>query len=157
MTVRQLVYISKAKTGITRTHIADILFTSRYNNKIHGITGFLIFLKGFFLQVLEGDFTQVNNLLKNILSDERHSGLEIVQDRFVEIHEFITWSMAFVDVGELDNIDVIELSDIQLGEEVINKDGGTEAIKLVKGFLDMLDFKPKILARVTSNNSFRHD
>ena len=52
--------------------LGDILAVSRANNVLLGITGFLIYIDGGFLQILEGDERAVRELFMHTCNDRRH-------------------------------------------------------------------------------------
>ncbi len=75
------------------TNLRDIVSTSQRNNSRDGITGFLIFDKTWFVQILEGDKTQVMETYNRIARDTRHSTATIMNVRDVEARLFPNWTM----------------------------------------------------------------
>jgi len=73
--------------------IRKILQASEDNNFRDGITGFLIFDKASFVQVLEGDQAAVLEAYARISDDPRHNGLTIIATRLVETRAFSDWAM----------------------------------------------------------------
>ena len=72
----QLIYTSQA-TDITwpwpearPETLKNILEKSRANNQIKGITGALVYVEGTFLQILEGNESDVRSLSERIVHDE---------------------------------------------------------------------------------------
>lgn len=95
--IHQLVYYSKSTgTGGGRemlTRLRDILATAQRNNSRVGVTGFLIFDKPWFVQILEGERPEVSKIYGRISRDPRHSGLSIVNLRNIDQRSFPNWSM----------------------------------------------------------------
>ena len=61
-----------------------------------GITGYLYFRRGNFLQYLEGDELIVNALMERIKADERHQVTQIIYDNAIAQRRFPSWSMRFI-------------------------------------------------------------
>lgn len=95
--IHQLVYYSRNTVpGDSRamlTNMREILSVSQRNNSRDGITGFLIFDKTWFVQILEGERAQVTETYKRIARDSRHSGAAIVNVRDVPDRLFPNWTM----------------------------------------------------------------
>ncbi|MCW5517745.1 BLUF domain-containing protein [Muriicola sp. Z0-33] len=96
----QLTYRSEAIEGISMEHINTILQTSRKFNSAHNITGCLIFYKGFFVQLLEGNEEIVKALFDNIEGDKRHNNVDLLSQEQVEQRVFDGWDMAFLNPSE---------------------------------------------------------
>lgn len=138
MSIKQLVYKSKASEFVNRVEIAKLLSTSRTNNDKYDITGILIYYNDRFLQVIEGPPTDISKLFYNIIIDPRNYDVELLQEKTVFERDFINWSMAFVDIGELENIDVIEVA--QLDNITANKGSVMLIIRnFIRKYHDYLD------------------
>lgn len=74
---RQLVYLSRARTDMTLREVYDIIRRSHTNNSRAGLTGALLYLDGYFLQLLEGPSLAVEDCYQRILSDSRHASIEL--------------------------------------------------------------------------------
>lgn len=96
----RLLYVSRAVGPQTTTVTATILATARARNRLSGVGGVLCQGQGLYLQVIEGERSEVNRLYARIVADRRHRDVEIL--RFEEITErrFAKWSMARVDLSE---------------------------------------------------------
>lgn len=93
--VFQLIYHSHflpIGAGPTST-IRAILHASEDNNFRDGITGFLIFDKSAFIQVLEGEEAAVLETYERIGEDPRHNGLTLVATRTLQARAFDGWAM----------------------------------------------------------------
>ena len=73
--------------------IRSILRASEANNFRDGITGFLIFDKSSFVQILEGDQAAVLETYERIGDDPRHAHLTVLATRRVVARDFEGWAM----------------------------------------------------------------
>lgn len=67
-----LIYSSRCVPELSEIELIQILHESRINNENKGISGILLFKKGHFLQVLEGNKQDIIDLYQNIKTDKRH-------------------------------------------------------------------------------------
>ncbi|WP_268123589.1 BLUF domain-containing protein [Roseivirga pacifica] len=102
----QLIYRSKAKPNLTDKDLEDILETARNFNSSQNITGCLLYHKGLFLQLLEGDFNAVNELYNGIRKDTRHSEVITLHMQEAPDRIYNDWSMAFKALKE--NLAILE-------------------------------------------------
>jgi hypothetical protein len=100
MLVRCL-YASRARTPQDEAVLESILLQARRKNGPLGITGLLCFTDGIFLQALEGGRQEVSGLLREILRDERHSDVEIIQFEEIAERRFAAWTMGRVNAAEV--------------------------------------------------------
>ncbi|MBX9930182.1 MAG: BLUF domain-containing protein [Methylobacterium sp.] len=95
--IHQLVYYSRNTVpGGDRamlTNLREIVSVSQRNNSRDGVTGFLIFDKTWFIQVLEGERSQVTETYARIGRDTRHSSATIMNVRDVPNRLFPNWTM----------------------------------------------------------------
>jgi hypothetical protein len=103
MRIKSLTYVSKARPGLRDDDIAAIHHIALDLNVLDGITGLLIYNGERFLQIVEGAEDAVDDLLRRLLADPRHSELTVVDERFIGQPQFPDWSMklAKVSVGYL--------------------------------------------------------
>ena len=80
--------------------LTSLLEQSRTRNSLSGITGLLIYDRGAFLQVLEGDREDVEKIFSSILRDERHTRIKVLTRESKPRREFTTWSMAWADISQ---------------------------------------------------------
>jgi Sensors of blue-light using FAD len=105
--VYQLIYSSRFKpTKIAATSsLRDILRVSETNNYRDGLTGFLIFDKVSFVQVLEGHQVDVAAAYARIAADPRHDNLTVIAQRTVKARDFADWSMGgFIRGPEVEDL-----------------------------------------------------
>lgn len=90
----QLVYHSRfTGTGGALGTVREILTRSQNNNFHNNVTGFLIFDKISFVQVLEGERAAVEDTYARILGDTRHADITLVATREIDARDFPEWSM----------------------------------------------------------------
>lgn len=94
ITMYQLIYCSRfTGTGGALSTVREILAQSQQNNFQNTITGFLIFDKTHFVQVLEGEEQVVQDTYARLLGDSRHADIVPIAARAVEKRDFPEWSM----------------------------------------------------------------
>ena len=100
----RLLYISRAVGAITTTMTGSILASARVHNRVAGITGVLCQGQGLFIQILEGERSNVNRLYATLIKDKRHQDVEMVAIEEIQTRRFPEWSMAHVFISENDPI-----------------------------------------------------
>ena len=98
-----LIYRSYSKQNITVNEIQKILNSAHIFNSQHNITGCLIYFNNYFIQFLEGDKEQVENLFYNkIMKDKRHQKIELLlsENTTHEKRLFQNWKMAYYHVKQ---------------------------------------------------------
>ena len=98
----RLLYVSQPVGPITTTTTTLILEKSTAHNKKENITGVLCQGSGLFLQVLEGERSQVNLLYARIMSDRTHRNVELLSMEEITHRRFGQWSMALVYLSKDD-------------------------------------------------------
>ncbi|MGP5176505.1 BLUF domain-containing protein [Psychrobacter immobilis] len=103
-----IAYISKAlncdRNISIPTGLSDIVRISRYKNPKSQITGIISYREGQYLQVLEGPYLEVDNLMSKIASDPRHKDIWVFLDVRIAKRSFPSWGVSvfdFVDQGPL--------------------------------------------------------
>lgn len=89
----QLVYISYRNSHCNNKEIENILESSRRNNYNKNITGVLLYSDKKFLQVLEGERKQVNELYDFIKTDSRHRNAVLISLSPIMERTFPSWQM----------------------------------------------------------------
>lgn len=92
-----LVYQSKAKPVFGIQEIQEMLEKARRFNQKHGITGYLLFYKGDFIQYLEGSKKGLLSLFWKIQQDERHEFVTLLSFEEIKNREFEDWDMGYED------------------------------------------------------------
>lgn len=102
MSLYQLFYVSTARPNIQQTDINSILRSAHSFNPLHDLTGLLLFRGGYFVQVLEGEKKEVQNIYNKITTDPRHHNHLVIFERYEEQRMFGQWSMGFCKIEDID-------------------------------------------------------
>lgn len=107
----RLLYVSRSAQPVSDAFIESILQQSRKHNPELGITGVLCQSGEFFLQVLEGGRTAVNQLYSQIVRDDRHRDVMVLH--YEEVHErrFASWTMAQVKLTRVNPTTLLKYSE----------------------------------------------
>ena len=91
-------YTSLARLDLQEADLEAIHRSARDHNALDGITGLLVFNGTHFLQIIEGSEEAIDDLIKRLREDPRHTGFEIRDRRRIEARSFPDWSMELVRV-----------------------------------------------------------
>jgi hypothetical protein len=83
MSLYCLVYTSFACQKISDDDLQDLISKTRKKNETRDVTGVLLFLDPFFMQVLEGEETMVNDLFNLIKQDPRHDKVSLIYRKLI--------------------------------------------------------------------------
>ncbi len=97
-----LIYVSSAVKPFSPDELVELLIKSRAHNSSAGISGLLLYKKGNFMQLLEGDEQVVRALHDKIGRDVRHKGLITLLQGPLSERQFPDWSMCFYDLTSAD-------------------------------------------------------
>lgn len=104
-----LVYASQAADNFSEIDLIDILKLSRLENVKKGITGVLIYHNGYFLQMLEGDFSALNTLFHEyICKDIRHNNIVTLFQEYKPKRDFPNWNMGFYSDVEATELNLLK-------------------------------------------------
>jgi hypothetical protein len=98
MSLKQLVYLSRAVRPMTPRDLDSLRVTAARNNPQRRVTGALLYVGGNFLQLLEGDAIEVDSLFAKIQKDSRHTDCRVLALAPAERRLFPDWSMNVIDV-----------------------------------------------------------
>ncbi|WP_144395416.1 BLUF domain-containing protein [Pleionea sediminis] len=82
-----------------RADLADIYKASLQNNCRHGISGVLIHNNQHFLQTIEGEPEDVENLMRIISQDKRHSDVKILIKEECSSRQYNQWNMQPINLA----------------------------------------------------------
>lgn len=99
MALKSLTYTSLAGLDLEAADLEAIHRTAREINALEGITGLLVFNGTHFLQIVEGAPDAVDALVERLRRDPRHTGVEVRDERDVDVRSFPDWSMELVRVS----------------------------------------------------------
>ena len=89
----QVTYVSVARSTLEADELFKIIEVSSRNNSRDDLTGFLVFSKNKFFQLIEGPDQQLYGLLSRINADPRHSEIQILSRTTVATRAFPRWHM----------------------------------------------------------------
>lgn len=89
----QLVYTSREFRPMSEAELKRLVTRSQIRNKQEGVTGFLYYSAGTFLQMLEGDEATVSATFARIEDDYRHIIASILHRGPAEERLFANWTM----------------------------------------------------------------
>lgn len=95
-TIRRIIYASTAANVTFKTAL-DILNIANQNNNTYGITGMLLFNGTYFLQCIEGEETEINQLFSNIQKDRRHHSITVIGNEMSDERYFPNWIMGYLN------------------------------------------------------------
>lgn len=91
----ELIYRSEADADVSDDDLLNILSTARSFNAKNQLTGCLLYNKHCFVQVLEGEFTILNEIYERIKKDNRHHNVIMLHMKEIEERSYPDWTMAF--------------------------------------------------------------
>ncbi|KAB7887198.1 BLUF domain-containing protein [Poseidonibacter ostreae] len=100
----RIMYMSTATRVIPDSELEELLETSRKNNKEKNLTGLLIVKGRTFLQCLEGEKKDVEEIFNKILKDDRHTSIIDLIEEDISSRMFPTWDMGYKNLKIVDDI-----------------------------------------------------
>jgi hypothetical protein len=102
MAYTELIYVSTL-LGDSEQELKAILASSVKHNSLNGITGMLLYYRGGFMQVLEGDESVVMETYARICNDKRHHHITTLTITEVQQRHFDKWTMGYkhIDANEI--------------------------------------------------------
>jgi Sensors of blue-light using FAD len=97
-----LLYCSEQVYEMDASDMLKLLFDARTFNREHGITGLLLHHGGRFMQLLEGEESDLRGLYDRIKADARHHDLVLEVDSPASERLFPGWSMGYAEAPEID-------------------------------------------------------
>ena len=94
----QLIYASHAKQAFNEIELISLLKAARTKNLKLNITGMLLYKDGIFMQLLEGDETEVRKLFSTIKHDNRHEKVVVLFEKSCDHSVLSDWSMGFLNL-----------------------------------------------------------
>lgn len=99
--IYQLVYVSTATNPLELNDIHAIERVAIINNEKAGLTGVLTYCDGKFMQFLEGQISDVEQIFAAIKKDPRHHSIDVLRLDFIPERQFTDWHMKYTDVSEI--------------------------------------------------------
>ena len=89
---------------VTNVDLDNILVSARQRNLSEDITGMLLYYRGEFVQILEGEKESVENVYAKFIGpDSRHTALNKVCENTISHRSFSQWSMGFAGAAEIES------------------------------------------------------
>jgi len=121
--VYTLLYLSQASANIQKSDIEEIVSQAQNYNGKNGISGYLLYDKGYFLQLLEGKKEDVDTLMQKITLDKRHTDITAIMKGYRKTRLFVNWSMGCWDFEheeqdvQFENIKKVDFSFKELSQD----------------------------------------
>jgi hypothetical protein len=96
-------YVSTANPALSESEIHKALDFSKNWNNDNNITGILLYSRGNFFQVLEGDEQLLKSLFSRIKADERHKDVITIFQKSIPIVKFDGYEAEFISLDNRDN------------------------------------------------------
>ena len=95
--MRAIVYISQETQPFTSQDLKELLEVAISRNRENGVTGYLHYESGDFMQYIEGDTTSLYETMDRISADNRHMIFYRAEDEDVQNRRFPDWYMLWKD------------------------------------------------------------
>lgn len=101
MALMQLIYVSQL-VGQPDAQLVPIHTSAMKYNVQSGVTGMLLYFKGSFMQVLEGERDAVMVTYQRIQADRRHQNCKLLVEEDIAQRHFPQWTMGLCCLGQED-------------------------------------------------------
>jgi hypothetical protein len=91
----ELIYASAAVKPFSQAELTTLLAKARIKNTRMGVSGMLLYDRGSFLQVLEGEADDVLAIYGVVSKDPRHERVVKLLETITPARSFADWSMGF--------------------------------------------------------------
>lgn len=109
MDIYRILYRSMISGQQTKEQIEDIVKRARIKNKTLNISGVLLVVDDYFMQVLEGPKEEVRKLYyKQIYHDRRHGRVKVLTEGYIPERDFADWEMGlgFIEEEDSENLEL---------------------------------------------------
>eukprot|EP01061_Rhynchopus_euleeides_P005848 TRINITY_DN1497_c0_g1_i4.p1 TRINITY_DN1497_c0_g1~~TRINITY_DN1497_c0_g1_i4.p1 ORF type:complete len:811 (+),score=204.69 TRINITY_DN1497_c0_g1_i4:45-2477(+) len=96
----RMCYVSQCAKTFSGGDVAAMIEKAAVNNASLGVTGVIMKVDDYFIQILEGVPEVVNTLFQKIKKDPRHYDVTVTAVRDVDSRQFSTWGMRQFALGE---------------------------------------------------------
>ena len=132
----RIVYVSTATSPLELDELKAIERVANRNNAELGVTGLLTYCDSKFMQFLEGEQSDVEEIFAKIVGDGRHHSIDVLRQGMIPKRQFVGWQMKYADINDIHESEgyVYEkLFDVQTEATTI-LDHATESLKLLIAF-----------------------
>lgn len=116
--------------------IHELCEQAHHNNQVHGVTGFLLFRQGRFLQYIEGQRDAIKQLYSNIQRDPRNVDTQILLEGTRDERLFDQWAMHCVDLAQHDSSEEMSRSFAKFDPQTWGEDKTCEVLHEIKHFYE---------------------
>ncbi|QIQ87479.1 BLUF domain-containing protein [Erythrobacter sp.] len=95
--MREIIYQSVASEALGPDDVFRIVYCAKRSNETVGLSGFLIYSSGCFLQLLEGPHLELRRTFGAICRDRRHRDVRVLSDRPIVTRLFPDWHMRRIE------------------------------------------------------------
>lgn len=136
MNDRCIIYVSRSIEPFDEVKLAALLLQSRQDNARMAITGVLLYLNGWIIQLLEGEQASLEDLYQRIKQDRRHTQITTLFDDSIEQRLFSSWSMGYETLTAHQLEELIVIVDLDKKLQTVSNTNGVAMLTLVKTFFD---------------------
>ncbi len=98
MKLVSLIYVSRMVNKPSIQDLMQLSDAAEIKNKKLNITGALTYNGGHVMQLLEGDYPEVNRLFQTIATDSRHKDVTLICYKANSIRHFPNWGMRYLQL-----------------------------------------------------------
>lgn len=120
----RITYLSTVMGDPKTLNIEELTKQCQQNNRLHGVSGILLWSGRSFFQVIEGKQRVLEGLMENIEADARHDDVLILERRPIDYFLFTEWSMKVCSVHQLDTIPRSSREEIDKVKRCISNEKG---------------------------------
>lgn len=95
--MKQMIYTSTATENVNFDVINDLLTQCVKKNNEFNISGMMVFDGKQFLQCIEGNEAEINQLQENIFKDSRHHNIHLIGEEEITERLFSQWCMGYLN------------------------------------------------------------
>ena len=99
--VFRLVYVSIATLPLEVGELKAIERVAIRNNAELGVTGLLTYCDSKFMQFLEGEQADVEEIFAKIVEDRRHHSIDVMRQGIIPKRQFKDWQMKYADIHDI--------------------------------------------------------
>lgn len=100
LALRRLLYLSLARRPISAQDLMAMSCNFAARNARTHVTGVLVYAGNRFMQVMEGEHTAIEVLMRRIERDTRHGDIAVVLDESVQTRLFSHWNMGCLHLND---------------------------------------------------------
>lgn len=125
----RILYHSRPTPGVVfHATLEAIRASCLRNNPKRDVTGALAYSEAQFFQVVEGSESEIGDLLRTLLADERHVEMRVLDRRYVPHRMFADWAMAIAPLEDFDPMAHRYPDQLRFLLEAAQRCGGVRAI-----------------------------